>query len=50
MHLKHVAVPVRVKQKTLGHAFVTLAKSRPKLIGGARAVYEKNTQNEGCGA
>ncbi|MED4224824.1 TIGR01440 family protein [Neobacillus cucumis] len=50
MHLKHVAVPVRVKQKTVGHALVTLAKSRPKLIGGARAVYEKNTQNASCDA
>ncbi|MEH7107575.1 MULTISPECIES: TIGR01440 family protein [Bacillaceae] len=48
MHLKHVAVPVRVKQKTLGHAQVTLAKSRPKLIGGARAVYELNTENISC--
>src|SRR3954470_23493792 len=35
MHLKHVAVPVRVKQKSVGHANITLAKSRPKLIGGA---------------
>ncbi len=48
MHLKHVAVPVRVKQKKVGHALVTLAKARPKLIGGARAVYEKNTPNESC--
>ncbi|WP_342043033.1 TIGR01440 family protein [Bacillus sp. OTU2372] len=48
MHLKHVAVPVRVKQKSFGHALVTLAKARPKLIGGARAVYEKNTENSSC--
>lgn len=48
MHLKHVAVPVRVRQKTLGHAQVILAKSRPKLIGGARAVYEKNKPNSSC--
>ena len=40
MHLKHVAVPVRVSQKSLGEAHVTLAKTRPKLIGGVRAVYE----------
>jgi len=48
MHLKHVAVPVRVKQKTVGHAYVTLAKVRPKLIGGARAVYERETENLSC--
>lgn len=40
MHIKHVAVPVRCSVKSLGSAHVTLAKSRPKLIGGARAVYE----------
>lgn len=48
MHLKHVAVPVRVKQKSVGHAQVTLAKTRPKLIGGARAVYERKTENSSC--
>ncbi|NQD68134.1 TIGR01440 family protein [Bacillus haikouensis] len=40
MQLKHVAVPVRVSQKSLGGAHVTLAVTRPKLIGGVRAVYE----------
>jgi uncharacterized protein (TIGR01440 family) len=40
MQLKHVAVPVRVSQKSLGGAHVTLAVTRPKLIGGIRAVYE----------
>ncbi|TFD96996.1 TIGR01440 family protein [Jeotgalibacillus sp. R-1-5s-1] len=40
MHLKPVAVPVRVSTKTLGEAHITLARTRPKLIGGARAVYE----------
>ncbi|WP_090762665.1 TIGR01440 family protein [Bacillus sp. OK048] len=48
MHLKHVAVPIRVKQKSVGHAHVTLAKSRPKLIGGARAVYERTEGNASC--
>ncbi|MGG3469468.1 TIGR01440 family protein [Neobacillus pocheonensis] len=48
MHLKHVAVPVRVKQKSVGHAHVTLAKTRPKLIGGARAVYERKDENSSC--
>ncbi|KQL51111.1 hypothetical protein AN964_19080 [Heyndrickxia shackletonii] len=40
MHLKHVAVPVRASLNQIGSAHVTLAKTRPKLIGGARAVYE----------
>lgn len=40
MHLKHVAVPVRATINQLGSAHVTLAKTRPKLIGGARAMYE----------
>ncbi|WP_206425374.1 TIGR01440 family protein [Staphylospora marina] len=40
MHLKPVAVPVRPRSKTVGEARVTLAATRPKLIGGARAVYE----------
>ena len=48
MHLKHVAVPIRVMQKTIGHAHVTLAKTRPKLIGGVRAVYEKTAGNSSC--
>ncbi|QQZ09219.1 TIGR01440 family protein [Heyndrickxia vini] len=50
MHLKHVAVPIRVKNHTLGSANVTLAKTRPKLIGGARAVYENqiNENKESC--
>jgi uncharacterized protein (TIGR01440 family) len=48
MHLKHVAVPVRVGQKRIGHAHVTLAKTRPKLIGGARAVYERTQDNTSC--
>jgi uncharacterized protein (TIGR01440 family) len=48
MHMKHVAVPIRVKQKTIGHAHVTLAKTRPKLIGGVRAVYERSKENSSC--
>ncbi len=41
MHLKHVAVPIRIDQKYLGDARVTIATTRPKLIGGIRAVYER---------
>ena len=40
MHLRHVAVPVRLTMKALGKANVTFARTRPKYIGGPRAVYE----------
>ena len=40
MHLKDVAVPLRLEVKNIGSAFVTAARTRPKLIGGARAQYE----------
>jgi uncharacterized protein (TIGR01440 family) len=40
MHIKRVAVPVRLGQRMIGQATVTAARTRPKLIGGARAVYE----------
>lgn len=39
MHLKRVAVPVRPKINKLGEARITMAKTRPPLIGGSRAVY-----------
>ena len=40
MHLKHVAVPVRLDGiKTLGEADIKFARTRPKYIGGERAVY-----------
>ncbi len=40
MHLKNVAVPIRTSIDKIGQATVTVATTRPKLIGGARAVYE----------
>lgn len=40
MHLKHVVVPIRLSLKEVGGAHVTLATTRPKLIGGERAVYQ----------
>ena len=40
MHLKRVAVPVKLRQQCVGAAPLTAGYSRPKLIGGARAVYE----------
>lgn len=40
MHLKHVAVPVRLTQNNIGNAIIVAAKTRPKLIGGERARYK----------
>ena len=40
MHLKHVAIPVRTSVKTVGEAVVTIATTRPKLVGGPRAHYK----------
>ena len=41
MHLKKVAVPVRLKYNGIGAAHVTAARVRPKFIGGQRAVYDE---------
>ena len=40
MHLKQVAVPVRLNQKHVGKAYVSAARVRPKFIGGERAIYD----------
>lgn len=40
MHLRAVAVPVRLSVKRLCEANVVFAKTRPKYIGGPRACYE----------
>lgn len=39
MHLRRVAVPLRLKRRFVGQARVNAAMTRPKLIGGERAVY-----------
>ena len=39
MHLKPVVVPVRVSLRQIGQANLVCARTRPKFIGGARAVY-----------
>ena len=39
MHIKAVCVPVRINVKKIGCANIICAASRPKLIGGERAVY-----------
>ncbi|MFA7636947.1 MAG: TIGR01440 family protein [Monoglobales bacterium] len=41
MHLKKVAVPVRLENHMIGEAMVIAARTRPKFIGGARAVYDE---------
>lgn len=39
MHLQDVAVPVRIRTGEIGDAHVVCARTRPKYIGGERAVY-----------
>ena len=41
MHLKKVAVPVRLQVKQIGQAPLTAARVRPKFIGGVRAIYDQ---------
>lgn len=49
MHLQPVAVPVRPSIRFIGQARVTMAVTRPKLIGGARAVYARTDQGASGG-
>lgn len=42
MHLREVAVPVRIAQKTIGEAIVLCARTRLKFIGGVRAHYQED--------
>jgi uncharacterized protein (TIGR01440 family) len=46
MHLRPVAVPLRPSIRYIGEARVTMARTRPKLIGGSRAVYELQPKSE----
>ena len=41
MHLRAVAVPIRLKTDRIGSAIVTAARTRPRLIGGERARYSE---------
>ena len=41
MHLKEVAVPVRLKNNLIGEARLLAARVRPKFIGGDRAAYDE---------
>ncbi|MGN1104684.1 MAG: TIGR01440 family protein [Candidatus Coproplasma sp.] len=42
MHLKQVAVPVRLSIDKIGCANIICARTRPKFIGGERAIYNKD--------
>lgn len=42
MHLKEVAVPVRLSINKIGEAPIVCARTRPKFIGGERACYQEN--------
>ena len=41
MHLKKVAVPLRLNTVRIGSAAVMAARTRPKLVGGVRARYDE---------
>lgn len=42
MHIKAVAVPVRLENNKIGNAVVLAARSRAKFIGGERARYDQD--------
>ena len=42
MHLKEVAVPVRLGVKKIGQANLVCARTRPRFIGGERARYQED--------
>lgn len=41
MHIKEVCVPVHLKVKNIGRATLLAARTRPKFVGGSRAVYDE---------
>lgn len=45
MHLKKVAVPVRLEQNHIGEAILLAARVRPKFIGGERAGYDESLKD-----
>lgn len=42
MHIRKVAVPVRLENNHIGEAYVAAARSRAKFIGGERAHYNED--------
>ena len=45
MHLKKVAVPVRLEQAHIGQAILLAARTRPRFIGGDRAIYDEKLKD-----
>ena len=41
MHLRRVAVPVRLSLSHIGEAVLLCARTRPPFVGGSRAVYDE---------
>ncbi len=41
MHLRPVAVPLRLSIQQIGAAHILCARTRPKFVGGSRAVYDE---------
>ena len=41
MHLKKVAIPLRLETKKIGEATLSAARTRAKFIGGSRAMYDE---------
>lgn len=44
MHLKKVAVPLRLDNHEIGQAHIVAARVRPKFIGGIRAHYDESLE------
>ena len=42
MHMRDVAVPVRIHTKAIGGAHVVCARTRLKFVGGIRARYDED--------
>lgn len=42
MHLKEVAVPIRILTQQIGEAHVVCARTRAKFVGGERAIYKED--------
>ena len=42
MHMRPVVVPLRLGTRQVGQALVTAARTRPRFVGGSRAVYDED--------
>jgi len=50
MHLRPVVVPVRLDIRYIGEAHLTMARTRPRLVGGSRALYPPDPHGKGPGS